>query len=404
MQMHHAAPPASPFMWDPLAPLDDPYPVYRRLRDEAPLYHHEQRDVWALSRFDDTLAAVKDWETFSSSAGGTGNDVDDTYQLFEPAGDLPATDPPVHTRLRAALRLAFSPSALRARFEPAVRDRVHRLIDGFAAAGSADFARDLARPLPALTMFTWFGFPEADHPHLLAWFESMLERVPGERALPAIALDGRDRMRAYVLAAADERRVRPREDLMSFLVQANEAGQITNDELIGGSLLFFMAGITTTSGLISNSLLHLDRFPEQRELIRRDPAIIPAAIEELLRFDAPIQALARNVTRDVESHAMVIPSGARVCLLFGSANRDERKWRDPDTLDVTRQPQRHLAFGDGIHHCLGAPLARLEAKLLFEELFKRIPTYAVRGPIVRANTHTDRVLASLPVEFQARPV
>jgi cytochrome P450 len=281
---------------------------------------------------------------------------------------------------------------------------VHRLIDDFADAGTADFARDLARPLPALTMFTWFGFPEADHPLLLEWFESMLERVPGERALPAIALDGRDRMRAYVLAAADERRIRPREDLMTFLVQANQAGQITDDELIGGSLLFFMVGITTTSGLISNSLLHLDRFPEQRELIRRDHAIIPAAIEELLRFDAPIQALARNVTRDVESHGMVIPSGARVCLLFGSANRDERRWRDPDTLDVTRQPQRHIAFGEGIHHCLGAPLARLEAKVLFEELFRRIPTYSVRGPIVRAHTHTDRVLASLPVEFSPRPV
>jgi cytochrome P450 len=388
-----------PVLWDSLVPLDDPYPVYRRLRDEAPIYHDERRDVWAFSRFDDVLAAAKDWETFSSSAGETGNDVDDTYQLFLPAGDLAASDPPLHSRLRSALRLAFSPSALRARFEPVVRDRVHRLIDAIADTGSADFARDLARPLPALTMFAWFGFPEADHPHLLGWFEAMLQRVPGERALPPTALEGRDRMREYVLAAATERRMKPRGDLMTFLVQANDSGEISNDELLGSSLLLFMAGITTTSGLISNSLFHLDRFPEQRELLRRDPAIIPAAIEELLRFDAPIQALARNTTRDVETHGTVIPSGARVCLLWGSANRDERRWPDPDTLDLTRHPLRHVAFGEGIHHCLGAPLARLEAKVLFEDLFRRIPTYAVCGPIVRLPTPTDRGLESLPVEF-----
>jgi len=140
--------------WDPLVPLDDPYPVYRQLRDEAPVYHHPGRDLWVLSRFDDIVTASKDWETFSSSAGGTGNDVDDTYQLFLPAGDLPANDPPVHTRLRGALRLAFSPSALKVRFEPAVRAKVHELIDSFIDAREADFAYDLARPLPATTMFT----------------------------------------------------------------------------------------------------------------------------------------------------------------------------------------------------------------------------------------------------------
>jgi cytochrome P450 len=392
-------PMTAPVHWDSLRQLDDPYPVYRRLRDEAPVYHDELRDVWALSRFDDVAAAAKDWETFSSSAGGMGNDVDDGYQLFEPAGDLPATDPPVHTRLRGALRLAFSPSALRARFEPAVRDTGKRLIDAFADAGRADFARDLARPLPALTMFSWFGFPDDDHPQLLGWFEAMLERVPGERALPAVALEGRDRMREYVAAAAAERRTRPRDDLMTFLVEANAAGQLTADEIVGGSMLLFMAGITTTSGLLSNSLLHLDRFPDQRDLLRRDPSILPAAIEELLRFDAPIQALARTTTRTAALHGTVIPADARVCLLWGSANRDERRWPDPDSLDLRREPQRHVAFGDGIHHCLGAPLARLEARIVFEQLLARIPDYTVSGPVVRVRTPTDRVLEHLPVEF-----
>jgi cytochrome P450 len=385
--------------WNPLVALDDPYPIYRRLRDEAPLYHDERLDLWVFSRFDDVQAAAKDWETFSTGVGGRGNDLDDTYQLFLPAGDLAGVDPPIHARLRGAMRLAFSPSALRNRFEPIVRRKVIELIEAFADSGRADFARDLARPLPGTTMFSWFGFPEADHPQLLAWFGEMLERDAGERALPARTLAGRDRMREYMTAAAAERRMAPREDLMSFLVAASDAGEISDDELLGGSMLLFVAGITTTSGLISNSLLHLDRFPDQRELMRTDPSVIPAAIEELLRFDAPIQALARSATRDVAAHDRVIPEGARVALVWASANRDERRWIDPDRLDITRQPQRHVSFGEGIHHCLGAPLARLEAKIVFEELFQRIPEYAVTGPIVRVPTPTDRALESLPVTF-----
>jgi cytochrome P450 len=385
--------------WNPLVALDDPYPVYRRLRDEAPLYHDERTDLWVLSRFDDVQAAARDWETFSTSEGGMGNDVDDTWQLFLPAGDLAGVDPPLHTRLRGALRMAFSPSALKVRFEPIVRRKVVELIEDFADEGHADFARDLARPLPGTTMFSWFGFPEADHPQLLAWFGAMLERDPGERALPARAIAGRDALRAYMQDAAAERRTAPREDLMSFLVAAEQAGEMSADEVLGSSMLLFVAGITTTSGLISNSLLHLDRFPDQLDVLRSQASVPPPAIEELLRFDAPIQMLARTATRPVELHGGVIPKGARVGLVWASANRDERHWADPDRLDLTREPKRHVAFGEGIHHCLGAPLARLEATIAFEELFRRIPAYAVSGPIVRIKTPTDRALESLPVTF-----
>jgi cytochrome P450 len=387
-----------PVDWDPLVPLDDPYPAYKRLRDEAPVYRHPARDLWVLSRFDDIVAAAKDWETFSS-AGGTGNDVDDTYQLFLPAGDLPAFDPPLHSRLRGALRLAFSPSALKVRFEPAVRAKVHELIDGFIDTGRADFAYDFARPLPATTMFTWFGFPEDDQPRLLALFNDMLQRTSGERALPAIALAARDQLRLYVQDTARERRRTPSDDLMTFLVQAEAAGQLSADEVLGSSILLFVAGITTTSGLISNSLLHLATFPDQRAIVVRDPATIQQAIEELLRYDAPIQVLVRTTTRDVNVDGSVIPSGAQVLLVWASANRDERRWDDPDRLDLARHPQRHVAFGEGIHHCLGAPLARLEAKIAFEELVRRIPDYAVSGPVVRVRTPTDRALERLPVEF-----
>jgi len=385
--------------WDPLVQLDDPYPVYRRLRDQAPVYHNPERDMWALSRFDDVHAAGRDWETFSSSAGGTGNDADDTYQIFLPAGDVAAADPPLHTRLRGALRLAFSPSQIRLRFEDAARTRAISLLNEFADARAADFARDFARPLPAHVMFTWFGFPDDDHPQLLEWFSGMLNRTIGQRALPASTIAARDRMRAYVEAAAAERRVSPREDLLGFVVEAQKRGELTPDEVIGSSMLLFIAGIVTTSGLISNSLLHLVRFPEQRALLRSEPERFPAAIEELLRFDAPIQSLIRTTTREVEIDGTTIPSGAYVNLIWASANRDERRWSDPDRLDIAREPVRHVAFGEGIHHCLGAPLARLEGRIALEELLKRIPEYAVAGDIVRVRTPTDRALERLPVEF-----
>ncbi len=219
----------------------------------------------------------------------------------------------------------------------------------------------------------------------------------GRVALAALA--ARDLMRAYIDAAATKRRATSSDDLLTTLVEAEAVGDMSRDEVIGLSMLLFMAGITTTAGLISNSLMHLDRFPDQRELMRREPERIPAAIEELLRFEAPIQTLRRITTRDVTAHGMTIPKGSHVSLIWASANRDERRWADPDRLDITRAPDRHVAFGEGIHHCIGAPLARLEARIAFEELLRRIPDYAVIGPITRIQTATDRGLASLPVMF-----
>jgi len=386
----------APVHWDPLVILDDPYPVYRRLRDEAPVYRNAERDIWALSRFEDVQRAARDWATFSSAEG---NDHDDFPLLLAPEGDLAGVDPPTHTRLRRVVHVAFGPAEIRGRFEPLVRTAATRLIDRFADRGTADFARELARPLPAQMVCAWLGFPEQDHPQLIDWFGHLGDRTPGARELPPSAIAARDLMRSYIDATAAERRVAPRDDLLSVLVEAEATGRMSRDEVIGLSMLLFLAGITTTAGLISNSLFHLDRFPDQRELMRREPERIPAAIEELLRFEAPIQTLMRTANEDVEARGTTIPKGAHVSLIWASANRDERRWPDPDRIDITRQPQRHVAFGEGIHHCIGAPLARLEARIAFEELFRRIPSYTVSGPIRRIQTATDRGLESLPVAF-----
>lgn len=180
-----------PVRCDPLV-VDDPYPVYRRLRDETPPCHDEARGIWAFSRSEDVQRAARDWRTFSSREG---NDHDDGYQLFQPAGGLAALDPPEHTRLRDALHGAFHPSDIRARFEPAVRVKAQRLIDRFADRGSADLAQELARPLPGDMICTWLGFPDDNHPQLPQWFGHMVDRIPGQPALPASAFGARDRMR-----------------------------------------------------------------------------------------------------------------------------------------------------------------------------------------------------------------
>ncbi|HEV7603778.1 MAG TPA: hypothetical protein VGO15_02370, partial [Candidatus Limnocylindrales bacterium] len=221
-----------PVRWDPLIIVDDPYPVFRRMRDEAPLYSDADRGIWAYSRFEDVQAAARDWQTYSS---GESNDHDDTYQLFLPAGDVAGVDPPTHTRLRKALRNAFVPSEIRSRLEPEVRLRARRLIDRFADRGHADFAQELARPLPGQMICAWLGFPDEDHPQLLDWFGHMLDRVPGERALPSSALEARDQLRGYIGDAAAVRRDAPQDDLLSLLVEAVRNGAISGDELLGCS-------------------------------------------------------------------------------------------------------------------------------------------------------------------------
>ena len=388
---------SDPLVFEPLELRDDPYPLYRRLRDEQPVYADPDGKFWALSRHADVQAAARDWQRFSSAEG---NDLDDTSLLFAPAGELTHADPPLHTRLRDAIKREFGVSAVRARDEAVVRADVRDLVAELRAGESVDFARQLALPLPAAVVCGWLGFPREDHVELVGWFEAMLERIPGQVELPAAALHARDRMRAYILDAVRARRRRSRDDLLSVFVEAERAGALSEDEVLGSAMLLFFAGITTTSALIASSLLHLARFGDQRRLLRESPQIATAAVEELLRFDAPLQWLTRVAACDVEVGGRTIPSGSRVLLVWASANRDERRWTDPDELILTRERLRNIAFGEGIHHCLGAPLARLEARVVLEELMPVVADYELDGPVTRLYTQTERTITRLPMRVQ----
>ncbi len=391
-------PTADELVFEPLEPRDDPYPLYRRLRDEQPAYADPHGRFWALSRHAEVQAAARDWKRFSSAEG---NDLDDTSLLFAPAGELTHADPPLHSRLRDAIKREFGLGAVQARLELVVRAEVRHLVAELRAPGDVDFARQLATPLPAAVVCGWLGFPKSDHAELVRWFEAMLERVPGQIELPAAALYARDQMRAYIREAVGLRRhAGSRDDLLSVFARAERAGALSEDEVLGSAMLLFFAGITTTSALIANSLLHLKRFESQRELLRRSPEIAPAAVEELLRFDAPLQWLTRVTACQVDVCGRTIPAGSRVLLIWASANRDERRWPSPDELILTRERLRHIAFGEGIHHCLGAPLARLEARVVLEELMPRIADYELAGPVTRLYTQTERTITSLPMRVQ----
>jgi cytochrome P450 len=386
--------------FDPfLTPIldEEPYPIYKVLRDEFPLYHDEHYDLWMISRFNDVRSALRDWETFSQEPGV---DIDAHGEVMIGEGDILNMDPPRHDELRNLVQRTqtFAPKNIRA-LEPKVKALVEGFIDAFIERGKADYVKEFTYPLPLRMGPELIGFPVEDLPKIDEWHSAAMKREIGEPELPQSALEGAERVQNYIEELVAERRKRPREDLVSEIVTAEVGGKRLANEAIGLIFILFVASIDTTSGLISNSLLHLERHPDQRAMLVDNPSMISNAVEEMLRYDHPVQFNARTAIRDVEMYGQRAPEGARVILLFGSANRDERQFDDPDRLDVTRKIRRHLGFGEGIHHCIGAPLARLEAKVALEALLSRIPEYEVVGPVERMTKQNLRGLTSLPVVF-----
>jgi cytochrome P450 len=387
-------------LYDPFSDLGppDPYPLYARLREEAPVYHNPDRDFWALSRYEDVQAASRDWDTFSSAAG-----VDpDHVGLRLGLNSFLDMDPPRHDLLRKIVREHFAPQTVRA-MEAAATAAADAILDGLIPAGAADLATEFAWVLPLVVTCSLLGVPAGDHDYLRDTFEALWtdNRLWSEPAVDSPSRVAANELRGYFAAKITDRGMRrPGSDVLATVARAYTAGIATADDLADVCILVYIAGYETTANLLSNSLLRLAENPRQRERLVREPEGLGVAIEELLRFDAPVQVLARTTTRPTGLHGHELPAGSRVLLVYGAANRDPRRFEEPDRLDLTRPVVRHLAFGEGIHHCLGAPLARLEARVGLRCVLARIPDYLLDGP-VEWNTHqvATRGVQSLPVRF-----
>ncbi len=384
----------SPFDAEVIA---DPYPVYRELRANAPALWSREANSWVLSRYDDVSAALADPATYSSASGifPTPPGVDMT-KLFLPM--LIMSDPPRHTQLRQIASRAFTPRRIAA-LEPHIKTLVKDLLDQTPETGKWDFVSGFAGPLPAIVIADMLGVPRDDRDQFREWSTTLVQSNPVRGEFGA-GLDAAAALYEYFTAFLAERRAHPQDDLMTALVQAEVNGEyLSEEELLGFCLLLLVAGHETTTNLLSNSAVVLAQNPDVRQQLADDPGLLPAAVEELLRYDSPVQGLARTLTAPVDLHGESMQTGDTVLLLFGSANRDDHAFPHADRFDVNRQPERQVAFGHGIHFCLGASLARLEARIALQILLARHPDWEVDlDAAVRLHSGPIRGYISLPMQ------
>jgi cytochrome P450 len=369
-------------------PLDprlrtDPYAIYRELREEAPVYWQPLMQTWVLTSYQDILDVLRDHASFSSERTRAKNALVqqlESYRLSSgPLGTTPtmlSIDPPAHTRMRSLANKAFTPRVVE-RSRPHIAEIADELLDALPQPGSLDVVADLAVPLPMIVIAGVLGVPVSDRERFKAWSSDIAASLGG----PFQPQDVLDRARDSSNAIADyfrdlisKRRGEPRDDLISALIAAEEQGDLlSEDELIATCILLLIAGNETTTHLIGNGMLTLLRNPEQRRRLQTDPSLIDTAVDEILRYEGSVQMTSRVVDHDLEFRGQRFEEGQVVLLLLGAANRDPAQFPDPDRFDVARRPNRHLAFGQGIHYCLGAPLALAEAQIAFQTLLRRLP-------------------------------
>jgi cytochrome P450 len=361
-------------MYDPYDPdiHDDPYPVYARLRAEAPVFHNTERDFWVLSRFADVMAAVHDTATYSSAQGVTiGHGADAVLPL------MIMMDPPQHQRLRSLVSRAFTPKAIAA-LEPRIRVIAADLADELWAAGGGDLVTDFTEPFPTLVIAELLGVDPADRGFFKEKSNQLARQNPFEPEGQAAVLEPALALFTYFGDVLDDRVAHPRDDFITALMVAEVDGErLGRDELLGLCFLLLVAGNETTTNLLGNAAVLFHREPQHRTRLESHPELLGVAVEELLRHSSPVQGLARTTMRPVEIGGQPIPEGAKVLLLYGSANRDDAEFDRAAEFDLDRRPERHLAFGHGVHHCLGAALARLEGRVGLEELIGRRPRYTL---------------------------
>jgi len=355
----------------------DPYPTYRWLRDNAPVYRHP--DGWyALSRYDDVLDASQQPLLFSSAQGTT-------LETIVTASILPMIifmDPPMHDRQRKLVGRAFTPRAV-TDLEPFVRATAARFLDALAEQGGGDFVEEFSAVLPMNVIMELLGVPEADRNQVRYWMDTTLDRNEEPPFIPDHAFEAMINVGEYWSSLVAEKRANPDGKLASRLCEAEVVDddgtttRLTDDEVTGFCMLIGSAGTETVTKLLANAVVLFQRNPDQWQKVLDDPGSIPGAVEEILRYWAPSQYQGRVVTDDVTLHGETIPAGSRVLLLSGAANRDERAYEDPDRFDIERPGHLAVGFGHGLHFCLGAALARLEARVALEEFSTRFPHYEV---------------------------
>lgn len=379
---------------------EDPYPVYRWLRRHAPVYHNERLGFWALSRHADVLAAFLDPAAFSSAEGVA---LETSGAEARAAMSFLAMDPPRHDRLRALVARGFTPRRMAA-LEPNIRFLARRYLAGFSERGACDFIDEFAGRLPMDVISEMIGVPAEDRETLRGWADTVVHREPGRAEVPRRGLEAAAQLFDYFRRHIERRRREPRDDLTGALLRAEVDGdRLSEEEILAFLFLMIIAGNETTTKLLGNALYWLWRNPDQRRRVVADRSCIPLWVEETLRYDPSSQIVARTTRRDVVLHGCRIPAGARVALLIGSANRDEAVFPEPDRYDILRDTRRSLAFGHGTHFCMGASLARLEARVSLEEVMAVLPDYEIdESGARRVHSSNVRGFARLPLRF--RPV
>lgn len=386
----------------------NPYPFYAQLRSQAPVHWDEPMGFWVLTRYADVAFAFSD-ARFSRAQGlrqGFKRLPESDQPVAEPVYDafskmMTYADPPYHTRLRGLVSKAFTPRMIE-ELRPRIQQLVDDLLDTAQARGQMDVIPDLAYPLPIMVIIEMLGLALEERHHFKEWSDDLFAMLGLVRHSPDLikkAAQSLTEMTDHIMALSKERASQPQEDLLTGLVTAMEAGdRLTEDELVANIGLILAAGHETTTNLIGNGLLALLRHPDQMQKLRDDPALAPGAVEEILRYDNPVQIVYRSVTEEVELGDQRIGQGQLVNLVVGAANRDPAQFSDPDQFDITRHEGRHMGLGLGIHFCLGAALARLEGELVFNSLLRRFPTMQLAADSLEWQTHpTFRGLKALPV-------
>ncbi|HLN99170.1 MAG TPA: cytochrome P450 [Pyrinomonadaceae bacterium] len=395
--------------------LRNPYPVYDALRANDPIFWSAENNYWLLTRYADIVSLIQNNHLSSNRIGAHANRMPrEATEHFRPfftavSSWMLMIDPPDHTRLRALVNKAFTPRVIEN-----MRQLVERLVDSMIQRVQGkrrmDVMTDFANPLPATVIAEMLGVPGSDQQQFKAWSDDIamalggIDSAPNKAelfALYELAQNSFVALSAYFRDKVNALRLEPQDNLLSALIQAEEQGdRLTEDELFANCVLLMIAGHETTTNLIGNGMLALLRYPEQRQLLSGNPALIVSAVEELLRYDSPVQKMGRIALSDINVAGKQISKGQLVCFSFGAANRDPEQFTTPAQLDIERKPNRHLAFGHGLHYCVGAALARLEGQIAINGLLSRLPKLWLESEDLEWHRNlTLRGLKSLPVSF-----